>query len=143
AVALWEEALRLDPNNLDAANRLGQPLHHLAQVENDNVARYREAERHLARVTFVDNHAKLFHGWSAPLPARADGDVDRADRALGEIEEALKGWAFGQPNGQERLSWLRQIRRLQSVAPPERVAGLVSFANRNARWQPIADEDVR
>lgn len=31
AVALWQEALALDPNNLVAANRLGQRLHHLAQ----------------------------------------------------------------------------------------------------------------
>lgn len=65
SVALYEEALKLDVNNLEAANRLGQRLHHLAQQAGDDVERYRQAESHLSRVTFVDDHAKLFHGWSA------------------------------------------------------------------------------
>ena len=51
-------------------------------MENDNITRYREAERHLARVTFLDNHAKLFHGWSAFFSARADGDTYREGQAL-------------------------------------------------------------
>jgi len=143
ALALYGEALRLDPNNLEAVNRLGQRLHHLAQLENDNVDRYREAERHLARVTFLDNHAKLFHGWSAFHAARADKDAYREGQALGEIEEALKGWAFGQTNGQARLSWLRQVRRLHSAGLPDRANSLLVFANRNARWAPVSEGDLR
>jgi len=143
AVALYEEALRLDPNNLEAENRLGQRLHHLAQQHGDDVARYRDAERHLARVTFVDNHAKLFHGWSSLHIARADHDPYREERALGDIDEALKSWAFGQRSGQERLSWLRQVRRLAAVGLDDGAMALVAFANRNARWEPIdAQQDL-
>lgn len=142
AVTLWEEALRLDPNNLDAANRLGQRLHHLAQQQGDDVSRYREAERHLARVTFVDNHAKLFHGWSALHVARADADPYLEERAVAEIEEALKSWAFGGHTGPERASWLRQVRRLRDIGLVERADALTQFANRNARWDPIGDLDL-
>jgi tetratricopeptide (TPR) repeat protein len=142
AVVLYEEALRLDPNNLEAVNRFGQLLHHLAQKEGDNVARYREAERQLARVTFLDNHAKLFHGWSALNIARADRDADREERAVAEIEEALKSWAFGQRDGHERLSWLRQVRRLGEMGLEPEARALVAFANRNARWEPIRESEL-
>lgn len=137
AVALYEEALRLDPNNLEAANRLGQRLHHLAQQHGDDIDRYRQAEQHLSRVTFVDDHAKLFHGWSALHVARADGDHLAEERAVAEIDEALKRWAFGQRDGSERASWLRQIDRLRTVGETDRAEALVAFANRNARWDPI------
>jgi tetratricopeptide (TPR) repeat protein len=137
AIALWEEALELDANNLEAANRLGQRLHHLAQKQNDAVDQYRRAERYLARVTFVDNRAKLFHGWSAFHIARADGDRDGEERALGEIEEALKQWAFSERSGVERTSWLRQIERLRAAGFQSRADSLVDFANRNARWEAL------
>jgi tetratricopeptide (TPR) repeat protein len=141
AVALYEEALRVDPNNLEAVSRLGQRLHHLAQ-QNDDLERYREAERHLARVTFLDNHAKLFHGWSQLFVARAEQDRYREEQAVAEVEEALKSWAFGEPSGQERLSWLRQLRRLYSAGLGGRAKALVEFANRNARWGAIDDVEV-
>jgi tetratricopeptide (TPR) repeat protein len=141
AVTLWEEALRLDPNNLEVVNRLGQVLHHLAQ-RHDDVDRYREAERHLARVTFVDNHAKLFHGWSALRIARADRDADLEERAVGEIEEALKSWAFGQRDGQDRRRWLRQVQRLGEVGHLQEATALVAFANRNAGWEAIPDSEL-
>lgn len=138
AVALYEEALRLDPNNLEVANRLGQRLHHLAQQNGDNIERYRQAEQHLARVTFVDDHAKLFHGWAALHVARADGDHLAEERALGEIDEALKRWAFGKRDGSERSSWLRQIERLRAIGLAGKAQALVEFANQNARWDPIS-----
>lgn len=141
AVALYEEALRLDANNLGATNRLGQRLHHLAQ-QHDDLERYREAERYLARVTFVDNHAKLFHGWSALHVARADGDPYQEERAVAEIEEALKSWAFGQRSGDRRLSWLRHARRLVSAGLEDRANALVHFANRNAHWELIDSSDL-
>lgn len=137
AVALYEEALRLDPNNLEVANRLGQRLHHLAQQNGDNIERYRQAAQHLARVTFVDDHAKLFHGWAALHVARAEGDHLAEERALGEIDEALKRWAFGKRDGLERSSWLRQIERLRAIGLAAKAQALVEFANQNARWDPI------
>lgn len=138
AVALYEEALRLDPNNLEAANRLGQRLHHLAQHHGDDIARYRQAEQYLARVTFVDDHAKLFHGWAALYVARADDDHLAEDRAVAEIDEALKRWAFGQRDGSERASWLRQVDRLRDAGLADRADALIEFANRNARWDAIS-----
>ncbi|MCB0979133.1 MAG: hypothetical protein M9961_19000 [Ilumatobacteraceae bacterium] len=137
SVALYEEALKLDVNNLEAANRLGQRLHHLAQQAGDDVERYRQAESHLSRVTFVDDHAKLFHGWSALHVARADGDKTKEERAVAEIDEALRRWAFGQRDGAERTSWLRQLQRLREAGLGAQASVLVEFANRNARWEPI------
>lgn len=142
AVALHEEALKLDPANLTAANRLGQLLHHQAQRHGDDIARYRDAERYLAQVTFVDNHAKLFHGWAALHVARADGDVERQQRALGELEEALKSWAFGQGDGRERGRWLRQARRLSAIGFDDEAETLIDFANRNSHWEPFAADEL-
>jgi tetratricopeptide (TPR) repeat protein len=142
AVALYEEALRLNPNNLEAANRLGQRLHHLATSRGDDIERYRRAAEHLARVTFVDNHAKLFHGWSALHVARADRDPYAEERAIAEIEEALKAWAFAQRADDRRRSWLRQIQRLVQAGLRSRADTLVEFANSNASWHPIAPDDI-
>ena len=141
AVALWREALLIDPNNLETANRLGQRLHHLAYRSGD-VERYREAERLLARVTFVDNHAKLFHGWSALRVAMSDQAVDQRDRAIAEIDEALKAWAFGQRQPAERMRWLRQVRRLVDEGYQGQAENLIDFANRNARWEPLSPQDL-
>jgi tetratricopeptide (TPR) repeat protein len=137
AVSLWKEALNLDPHNLGAASRLGQRLHHLAQRAGDDIARYREAEPHLSRVTFMDNYAKLFHGWSAYFVARADGDVEGRHRAQNEIVEALKHWAFGQRDGNSRRSWLRQLRRLIDAGLVAEADELRDFANRNAEWGEV------
>jgi tetratricopeptide (TPR) repeat protein len=142
AVALYEEALRVNPNNLEAANRLGQRLHHLAASHGDDVERYRRAAEQLARVTFVDNHAKLFHGWSALHVARADGDRFAEERAVADIEEALKAWAFSQRADDQRRSWLRQIQRLVQAGLAARAESLVEFANSNARWRPIEPNDI-
>src|SRR6266511_86542 len=132
AVALYEEALHLNPNNLEAANRLGQRLHHLAASQGDDVDRYRRAADQLARVTFVDNHAKLFHGWSAMYVARADGDPYAEERAVAEIEEALKAWAFSQRADDQRRSWLRHVQRLVRAGLSEHAQTLIAFANSNA-----------
>lgn len=142
AVALWREALALDPNSLVAANRLGQRLHHLAQRGGDDPERYREAERHLARVTFMDNHAKLFHGWSALFVARADRDAQAEHRARLEIVEALKHWAFGQRDGDSRRSWLRQLRRVVDAGLRAEAEELRQFANRNAEWGDVEAVDL-
>lgn len=137
AVALYQEALRLDPNNLEAVNRLGQRLHHLAQRHGNDLDRYREAEQLLARVTFVDNHAKLFHGWSALHVARGQADPYMEERAAAEIQEALKSWAFGARDGIDRKGWLRQVQRLGEMGLNGPAEVLVDFANRNAHWPHI------
>ncbi len=142
AVALWREAMQLDPNNLEVANRLGQRLHHLAVQHDNDLERLREAERLLARVTFVDNHAKLFHGWAALMVAEADKAVDQRDRALAEVDEALKAWAFGQRQSVERSRWLRQVQRLAEAGYRPRACDLIEFANRNARWEPLHAADL-
>ena len=140
SVALYEEALRLDVNNLEAASRLGQRLHHLAQratTPDEQLQSYRDAEVLLARVSFIDDHAKLFHGWSALHVARADGDRSKEELAVREIDEAMRRWAFGERNGFERTSWLRQIDRLREAELGAVAAELIDFANRNARWEQI------
>lgn len=142
AVALWREAVRLDPNNLGAVNRLGQRLHHLAQRGGDDVDRYREAERLLGRATFVDNYAKLFHGWSKFFVARADGDVEGQHQARNEVIEALKQWAFGTRDGVARRGWIRQLKRLARAGLNDEVRELVEFANRNAGWDPIGPDEL-
>jgi tetratricopeptide (TPR) repeat protein len=142
AVALYEEALQLNPNNLEASNRLGQRLHHLAASHGDDIERYRRAADQLARVTFVDNHAKLFHGWSALYVARAEGDPYAEERAVAEIEEALKHWAFSQRADDQRRSWLRQVQRLVRAGLGVRAEALIEFANSNARWSPIEPADL-
>lgn len=134
AATLWRQALVLDPNNLTAVNRLGQRLHHQAHQASDDVERYREAEALLARVTFMDNYAKLFHGWSSLLVSRSDGDVEGESRARAEIVEALKHWAFGQRDGNSRRGWMRHIRRLHEQGLAEIADELVEFANRNSEW---------
>jgi hypothetical protein len=143
AVGLWQEAVALDTNNLTAVNRLGQRLHHLAQRAGDDIGRYREAERHLARVTFVDNYAKLFHGWSRLFVARADGDVDAEQLGRTEVVDALKHWAFGQRDGNSRRGWIRQVRRLYDTGYEAAAEELRDFANRNADWGAIDSSELQ
>jgi hypothetical protein len=142
AVSLYEESLQLNPNNLEAVNRLGQQLHHLAASQGDDLDRYRRATELLARVTFVDNYAKLFHGWSALFVARADADPYAEERAVAEIEEALKHWAFGRRSPDERPRWLRQIRRLVALGLRGNAESLVNFANDNASWRRINVDEI-
>jgi hypothetical protein len=58
----------LHNDNLEAVNRLGQLLHHTAQRDGDDLVRYRQAAALLSRVTFIDDRARLFHGWSSLRP---------------------------------------------------------------------------
>lgn len=146
AVALWRESLDLDPDLLEAANRLGQALYFRARNDksvtpSDQQILYREAEGLLGRVMY-DNRARLFHGWAMYYLAVADKHVDRSERALDEVLEAMKGWAFGQRALDTRSSWLRQVAELGRV-DAERAEKLVDFANRNASWPSVSYvEDV-
>lgn len=142
AVVLYEQAIQLDTNNLEATNRLGQRLHHLAQ-RHDDLDRFRRAEQLLAKVTFLDNHAKLFHGWAAYRVAAADNDELGTDRARAELVEALKSWAFSDRDASSRRAWIRQLTNLaREPALQGCVEDLVRFANRSAAWEPIDLADV-
>jgi tetratricopeptide (TPR) repeat protein len=144
AASVFDESLRLDPNNLEAVNRLGQLLHHLAERGND-MDRYRRAEELLSRVTFIDNRAKLFHGWSQLHLARKNADQYGERAALREIDEAMRSWAFGQHDAGERQSWLRQLRRLKDLDPnyDTVVRDLVLFAGAHGwRTHPVTDADL-
>lgn len=138
AIALWTEVLELDPDQLEAANRLGQELHHLASQRGDDIETYRQAERYLKPVVY-DNRARLFHGWSTYFVELADSHSDSADRALEQVVESLKSWAFGSRKAEDRKSWLYQVQRLARV-DRERARKLVEFANRNANWAPVSYE---
>jgi len=145
AASVYEESLRQDPNNLEAVNRLGQLVHHLAEREGD-LERYQRAEALLSRVTFIDNRAKLFHGWSKLHLAREAADRYSEDAALREIDEAMRSWAFGQHDATERQRWLRQLRRLKNIDPKYEglVGELVEFARAHGwRTHPVTEADVQ
>jgi len=140
-IALYEEAVTLDPHNLDAVNRLGQLLHHAAQAASDDVERYREAASLLARVTFVDDRARLFHGWATLHIARAEGDELAVTRSISEIDEAMRRWAFAARDPKERASWERQVERLRDLGYLSEADALVSFGGQHSRWakEPFAE----
>jgi tetratricopeptide (TPR) repeat protein len=145
AIALWREALGVDPDMLEAANRLGQALYFKANADKrvtggERTELYREAEGYLSRVVFVDNRARLYHGWSAYYVAVADKHADRSERALDEIVEALKSWAFGKRTLDERSKWLRQVVNVGKV-DVARAEKLVEFASRNAAWTSVSYKD--
>jgi len=99
----------------------------------------------LSRVTFIDNRAKLFHGWSKLHVSRADAGPYGEEAAVREIEEAMKSWAFGQHDAGERDKWLRQLRRLRQF--DEKYEGLTldlaDFAAANGwRPKPITQAEV-
>jgi tetratricopeptide (TPR) repeat protein len=142
ALGLYTEALSLDPENLECANRLGQRYHHQAQHYGDDVERYRKAKGYLDRVREFDNHAKIFHGWAVLHVARHDGDGPAETEGLREIIEAMRSWAFGQRDGMVRGSWLRQVRRLCSAGLEKEARALADFANRNALWTRIDESDL-
>jgi hypothetical protein len=133
-IGLLEEAVQLDPDNLEAVNRLGQLLHHAAQAEGNNLERYRSAAKWLSRVTFVDDRARLFHGWSTLFLARADKDQHAVSRSLSEIDEAMRKWAFASRDPKERLAWERQVERLRGLGYNTNADELGAFGQQHARW---------
>lgn len=132
AEALLRESLQHDPTNLRSSSALGQLLHHQG--------RYGEAVDCLERAAGIDNHAKLFLGWSrllAGLDARKEQEVADGSSQLGE---ALRQWAYGNHNSSERANWIRQLRRLRALGSrfAEQTSQLIEFANSNASWGEIA-----
>lgn len=133
-IGLYEEAVALDPNNLEAVNRLGQLLHHTAQRDGDDLARYRQAAALLSRVTFIDDRARLVHGWSSLHIAREEDDSNAVARALAEIDESMRRWAFASRDVKDRHAWERQVARLRETGYPERAEELMAFGEQHARW---------
>lgn len=99
-----------------------------------NVDRYRQAEQLLSCVTFVDDRARLFHGWASLFIARSEGDTHTVTRALAEIDEAMRRWAFAARELRERGAWERQVSRLRDAGFGEQASSLASFAEQHARW---------
>jgi tetratricopeptide (TPR) repeat protein len=136
-MALLRAALRWNPNNEVAKNRLGQLLY----FEQD----YEGALEHLAPVTQRDNRAKLFHGWATLHVATSQGNRAGITRGREEIVSALETWAFGERDARQRHQWLRQVATLDEQGPEFRqtVLELIAYANDNTSWPPIALEDLQ
>lgn len=106
----------------------------MAQADGDNPERYRQAAEFLSRVTFVDDRARLFHGWSTLFVWRSENDTNGVGRALAEIDEALRRWAFASRDPRERSAWERQVKRLTDAGFADRADELTKFAEQHARW---------
>lgn len=135
-VALLRAALRWNPNNDVAKNRLGQLLYWEGQFE--------EAKSLLESVVDRDNHARLWHGWALLRLAQEQPSRSAITRARGEITAALQTWAFGEGNPEERKKWLNQVGNLAAEGDEfdQCVAELLEYANDNSRWDTVNLESV-
>lgn len=131
AEALLRESVRRDPTNLRSLSALGQLLHHNG--------RYEEAAEFLEHAADVDNHAKLFLGWSLLLAGLEEHDDERVAAGATQLGEALRKWAYGNHNATDRGSWIRQVQRLRALGLrfADQTRQLVDFANANAGWGEI------
>jgi tetratricopeptide (TPR) repeat protein len=136
AIALLRSALRWNPSNEVAKNRLGQFLYWEGE--------YESALEHLAPVIGRDNHAKLFHGWAELRLAIAQNNRAGMTRGREEIANALETWAFGERDPKQREGWLRQVAELADLGPEFRqtVLELIEYASDNTSWAVITEDDV-
>lgn len=143
AIWLLRQALRpeLNRQNRTAKNLLGQWLVKSAQRDGD-VEKYREAAELLSGLVEFDSHAQLFHGLATLELALYDNDGTLRDQSVDEIARALRRWAFGNPNTNERQAWLRQLRALSEKGADGAVDDLIAFANTEAGWERIRPEDL-
>lgn len=138
AEALLRESLQHDPTNLRSFSALGQLLHHQG--------RYEEAADCLERAAGVDNHARLFLGWSRLLAGLDARDDEAVAEGAAQLGEALREWAYGNHSPTERTSWIRQLRRLRALGTrfADGTRQLIEFANAHASWgeieMSVADE---
>lgn len=137
AEQLFRESLLKDRTNLRSSSALGQLLHHQR--------RYAEAVPFLAQAASLDNHAKVFLGWCWLLEGLEREDNAGIDKGLRNVVEALRTWAYQNPDRRQRDSWLRHLRRLSALGTrfDDEVEHLVSFANSNAGWGLIDPEEVK
>ena len=134
ARALYQEALKYNPGSDVARSRLGQLLY----SDGD----YEGAVERLERVREDDPLAKLFYGW-ATLELSADDPKDVA-RARDEIVVALRRLSLGKPSSEDREKWLEQVAKLNGRGSEfeQAVQELLTYANNNAMWPPIAESEV-
>lgn len=135
AEALFRESVRLDPTNLRSLSGLGQLLHHHQ--------RHEEAITYLQPAAGVDNHARLFLGWSRLLFGLEHQEDDQVAAGIEALTEALRNWADGNTSDSDRVSWERQLRRLRALGSrfEDEVHQLVEFANAHAGWG-VLDADA-
>ncbi len=135
AEALWRESTRLDMTNVRSASRLGQLLHHQG--------RYEEATDLLELAAADDNYAANFLGWSQVQLGLRTHDPELEATGVENVAAALRRWAY-QANSSVRPGWERQVRRLASLGArsAQTVEQVVSYANANANWGPVAIEDI-
>lgn len=141
SIALLREATALDAKNRVAENLLGQWLVGSAQ-QDENIEKYKEAMSLLVNLVEYDSHAELFYGLAALAIADDNSDKTARSSALENIARALRRWAFGSKDNQERRKWILQIRHLQEQKANHLVQDLVDFANSNAGWDPISMKDI-
>jgi predicted RNase H-like HicB family nuclease len=137
AEVLYREGLRRDPTNLRSSSALGQLLY--------RQGRYAEASEFLQRAAGVDPYAKLYQGWSQLLLGLENDELEREGEGLSGLVDALRGWAYHNGDRADQASWLRHVRRLALLGSrfqPE-VQELLTFANANARWGRLSEEQVR
>ena len=141
SIALLREATALDAKNRVAENLLGQWLVRSAQRDG-NIEKFKEAMSLLANLVDYDSHAELFYGLAALAIADVNSDKTARSSALENIARALRRWAFGSKDNQERRKWILQLRHLQEQKANHLVQDLVDFANSNADWDSISIEDI-
>lgn len=137
AEALFRESVDRDPENLRSRSGLGQLLHHRGA--------YDEAAEWLEPAAEVDNHARLFYGWSLLLAGLERGDATQQTEGEELVAEALRRWAYGNRDAADRPRWLRQLQRLGGLGDDYEgaVLDLVDFANTQASgWHPIDDDEA-
>lgn len=98
-----------------------------------------EAVECLQRAAVVDNHARLFLGWSQLLAGLDARDEEGIGSGSAQLSEALRQWAYGNHDPSDRTSWIRQVRRLRALGSrfAEQSRQLLEFANANASWGEI------
>mgnify|MGYP006269652767 CR=1 FL=1 len=143
AITLAREAIKLDTNSRNrlAQNLLGQWLVRSAQRD-DDVAKYTEARTLLADLVEYDSHAELFYGLAGLAVAKSKNDATGRSKSLGNVDHAMRRWAFGTKDADERDRWVKQLVRLHAQGADHLVADLVDFANANASWGPIGLSEI-
>lgn len=136
SIGVLRAALRHNPDNEVAKNRLGQKLYFAGE--------YEEAVGYLEHVRKRDDHAKLFHGWASLHIARGADNRSASIDARREIVEALESWAFGNHDSRERARWLRQVAQLDKLGTDyqQTVGELLDYANDNTSWAEVSRADL-
>jgi len=149
AIEFAKRAVEKNPLNRRAGNLAGQWLVGLGQRQlqrgdrDDARASFEEASNLLREVRQLDNFALLHFGLAQFEVAEMDGDRTKRTMALTDIGDAMKRWAFGTRDQDDRGSWLFHISRLRSKGENHLADELVEFANANAEWGTISASDER